>query len=264
MDTAFALTRFNRYQAEAQAGDPDLRLIDAGPLRYWLGTGTSAHENTAVYTGAPEHLAGAIEQALAFFAQEDRDFEFKLTAWNMPPETSTWLEAKGFIVGETEQVLAIEAGACILPAPREDMRLRELTSEADLQAIAGLQQAIWQTDFSWLTDGLWREKQADPKSLELYGIEEGEQLVSAAWMRMATDVAMFHGGATLPAWRGKGLYRELVHARLRRCRQLRLSWAFTEALPASLPILQKLGFDVIGETCPYYHTHSPASREVQR
>lgn len=251
MDAAAALDRYSRYLAEATPTDPSIRIVTHGPLRCWLGPGTSCYENAAVYSGEPEGVADAIEQASQCF--EGRDYEFKLTAWNMPAETPAWLEARGFAPGEPEQVLALDVPVLVPPAVREGLKLIELVSEADMGRLVTLQQGIWENeDFSWLGEGLWREKQTDAASIELFGIEEGSNLVAAAWMRLYGEIAFFHGGATLPAWRGKGLYRELVNARLRRCQDLKLRWAFTEAVPASLPILQKLGFEAIGATQPYF------------
>lgn len=251
MNTTAALARYNRYLAEAKPTDPDIQVVSHGDLHCWLGSGSSCYENAAVYSGTPEGVAEAIQQAQVCFA--DRDYEFKYTAWNMPTDTPHQLEQLGFKAGEPEQVLGLDVPALIPPSARENLNLVELTTEADIARIIALQQGIWPEDFSWLGQGLWREKSTDPQALLLYGIEESNKLVSAAWMRVYDqEIAFFHGGATLPAWRGKGLYRELVNARLRRCRELKLRWAFTEAVPASLPILQKLGFEVLGATRPYF------------
>lgn len=243
-----ALQRFARYLDEAPPGDPALSLERQGPLRLWLG----ADENTAVYCGPPEDFGTALSQACDFFSTRQLGFEFKYTAWNMPADSPQQLAARGFKPGEAEQVLALAVATAVLPAPKEQLALRELSGAADFAQLAALQQSIWGGDFAWLSESLQREKAACPQALLIYGIYEGKRLVSAAWMRIDGDMAFFHGGATAPAWRGKGLYRELVYARLRQARARKLRWAFSEAVTASLPILQKMGFEVIGETRPYF------------
>jgi GNAT superfamily N-acetyltransferase len=50
------------------------------------------------------------------------------------------------------------------------------------------------------------------------------------------------GGSTLPEWRGRGVYKALVHARLRDAAERGSPVAVTQAGQMSRPILEKLGF----------------------
>ena len=61
------------------------------------------------------------------------------------------------------------------------------------------------------------------------------------------DIARFWGAAVVPEFRGRGVYRGLVHARMADARNRGARLALVHARPTSSPILQRLGFDVFGQ-----------------
>jgi GNAT superfamily N-acetyltransferase len=61
------------------------------------------------------------------------------------------------------------------------------------------------------------------------------------------DVARFWGTAVVPEFRGRGIYRALVHARMTDARKRGAKLALVHARPTSSPILQRLGFAVYGQ-----------------
>jgi GNAT superfamily N-acetyltransferase len=65
------------------------------------------------------------------------------------------------------------------------------------------------------------------------------------------DFAGLFGGFTLPAFRGRGLYRATVAERARIARERGYRWLFVDALPTSRPILERLGFERLTTTTPY-------------
>jgi GNAT superfamily N-acetyltransferase len=60
--------------------------------------------------------------------------------------------------------------------------------------------------------------------------------------------AYLMGGVVLPAFRGRGLYRALVHARLEHARTRGISLVTCQAGRMSAPILERLGFETV---CPF-------------
>jgi len=60
------------------------------------------------------------------------------------------------------------------------------------------------------------------------------------------DVARFWGTAVKAEFRGQGVYRGLVHARMEDARNRGAKLALVHARPTSSPILQQLGFAVFG------------------
>jgi GNAT superfamily N-acetyltransferase len=59
------------------------------------------------------------------------------------------------------------------------------------------------------------------------------------------------GGITLPEYRGRGLYRATVAKRAELARERGYRWLYSDALPTSRPILERLGFVAITTTTPF-------------
>ena len=66
-----------------------------------------------------------------------------------------------------------------------------------------------------------------------------------------TEFAGLFGGVTLPEFRGRGLYRATVAKRAELARDSGYRWLYSDALPTSRPILERLGFVAITTTTPF-------------
>jgi len=69
--------------------------------------------------------------------------------------------------------------------------------------------------------------------------------------RPGTDFAGLWGGSTLPAWRGRGIYRAMVAARAQRAAARGVRYLQVDASDDSAPILRRLGFRAVTTTTPY-------------
>ena len=65
------------------------------------------------------------------------------------------------------------------------------------------------------------------------------------------DFAGLYGGITLPEFRGRGLYRATVAKRAELARERGYRWLYSDALPTSRPILERLGFVPLTTTTPF-------------
>jgi len=65
------------------------------------------------------------------------------------------------------------------------------------------------------------------------------------------DFAGLFGGITLPEYRGRGLYRATVAKRAALARERGYRWLYSDALPTSRPILERLGFVRLTTTTPF-------------
>jgi GNAT superfamily N-acetyltransferase len=65
------------------------------------------------------------------------------------------------------------------------------------------------------------------------------------------DFAGLFGGATLPEFRGRGLYRATVARRAEIARERGYRWLYVDAAETSRPILERLGFLQITTTTPF-------------
>ena len=68
-----------------------------------------------------------------------------------------------------------------------------------------------------------------------------------------TDFASLWGGGTLPAWRGRGVFRSLVAHRAALAAARGFRYLQVDASPDSRPILKRLGFVELATTTPFTH-----------
>lgn len=74
-----------------------------------------------------------------------------------------------------------------------------------------------------------------------------------------TDFVTLWGGATLPAWRGRGIYRALVARRASLAQERGRRYIEVDAFDDSRPILERPGFVAVTTTTPYVWTPPAAA-----
>jgi GNAT superfamily N-acetyltransferase len=86
--------------------------------------------------------------------------------------------------------------------------------------------------------------------------EDGTRIVSGGRLVCVegTEFAGVWGGATVPEWRGRGLYRALVSARARSALARGFRYIQSDCTPMSRPILERSGLLAVTTTTPYIWT----------
>jgi len=203
-------------------------------------------------------LDALIARQVEIFRARGESFEWKLHGHDLPADLAARLLAAGFVPEETETVVIAPAAAiATTPVLPPGVVLRESTEQRDLQRIAGRSSALWGDERdAWLADSLAADLAADPGALTIMLAEAGTTLVSAAWIRFApaTEFATLWGGATIPAWRGRGVYRALVAHRANLAAARGYRYLQVDASDASRPILERLGFVPVTTTTPFIWT----------
>jgi GNAT superfamily N-acetyltransferase len=130
-----------------------------------------------------------------------------------------------------------------------------VTSRSDFERIAALEQTVWgdEDQRGWLVEMLESGRSVDPDALTILVAEAGTSVTSAAWIRFEgdTEFATLWGGATLPEWRRRGIYRATVAYRARLAAGRGFRYLETDASDDSRPILERLGFAAVTTTTPY-------------
>src|SRR5207248_9167989 len=177
------------------------------------------------------------------FAARGEVFEWKLHGHDRPPDLADRLRAAGFEPEELETVvIARVADVAAEPRLPAGVSLREVTARGDLERIRAMEEAVWRDGgHDWLPDGLSAELAADPEGLRIVVAEAAGQVVCAAWVRFEhdTDFATLWAGATLPAFRGRGIYRATVAHRAQLAAARGFRYLEVDASPDSRPILER-------------------------
>lgn len=195
-----------------------------------------------------------ISRQVDFFTSRHERVEWKTYSYDEPVDLPDRLIAAGFVAEPAETLLLGEVGGLIhdVDLPPE-VRLRAVTSDADLARIDELMKVVWGPGSG---DGsLAREMQEAPDGLDVVVVEESAEgpVLCAGWLRYSTgtDFASMWGGSTLPGWRRQGLYRATVSHRARLALERGYRFIRLDTSPDSRPILARLGLRAVAETTPY-------------
>lgn len=216
----------------------DLGGADAATIRRWVGL------------------------ALAHFADDPEitEVEWKTRGHDVAPGLHEALLDHGFTPGESESIMIGEVRLLDVDVPLPPgVTLREVTDEADVRAMCAMQDlAFGETVSTRYADAivarLARETAADPDArMELWVAEANAEIVCAGRLEPVpgTDFAGIWGGATLPAWRGRGIYRALTAARARSALRMGKTLVNSDSTEHSRPILERAGLVQVSTTTPY-------------
>ena len=197
-----------------------------------------------------------MEGALAHYREDPgiTRVEWKSRGHDRAPGLHDALVRNGFVPGEPESIMIGEAAplAVGVPLPR-GIQLRRVTSEPDVRALSEMQEAVFGSGFAEeMADALLR-RLSFGDGMELWVAEADGEIVSSGRLEpvAATEFAGIWGGATLPEWRGRGIYRTLTAARARSALALGKRLIHSDSTEDSRPILERAGLVQVSTTTPY-------------
>jgi GNAT superfamily N-acetyltransferase len=195
----------------------------------------------------------AIAEQVRYFTGLGLPFEWKYYAHDRPADLPDRLRAAGFVAEPEEALMVAVTGdvpAAVLP---DGLRLVDVHDPSGLDEVIAVHEAAFGSDHSWMLDALAERITAGTTIPVL--VLHGDEPVSAARLDLhpGTDFASLWGGGTVPAWRGRGIYRATVAHRAAIARAHGHRWLRTDALPTSRPILERIGFTRIDTTVPFTH-----------
>ena len=232
--------------SQAALAHPAIRVLDSEGA--WA---------TVVWSDLDETSAdAAIAEQIRRFAPLGRDFEWKLYAHDRPANLADRLLAAGFRAGPEEALLVADAAE--LPAEvtlPEGVRLVEVTDAAGVRLVVQAHDAAFGELHPSLERRLLAQLAEGPDAMAAVVAMADEIPICAGRIELhrGTQFASLWGGGTAPAWRGRGVYRALVAHRARLAIERGYRYLQVDALPASAPILARLGFVRLGTTVPYLH-----------
>lgn len=247
------------YDREMRRGAPpdaaDARVERVGAVVRQTAPGPGW--NGVLWSDLDEETADAeiAAQVAHFAAHGVGDFEWKLYGHDRPADLGDRLHAAGFVTEPAETLLVgrvVELAA--LPVePPEGITLRVVTDEAGVDLMMDVHAKAFGTQRPGIRHLLLTLLRDEPESVAAVVAMAGDTPVSAARMEMrpGASFAGLWGGGTLPQWRGRGIYRLLVAHRARIAAERGIRYLQVDASEDSRPILERLGFEVLGTTVPY-------------
>ncbi|MEU9301049.1 GNAT family N-acetyltransferase [Streptomyces sp. NPDC048269] len=260
------LDELRRVRAEYDARMRRGAQPDAAPARVERAGAVVRHTvpgpgwNGVLWSDLDEQTADAeiAAQVAHFSALGTPEFEWKLYDYDRPADLGDRLRAAGFVpepaetlmVGRTEELAALPV------EPPEGITLRVVTDEAGVDLMMEVHARAFGTERPHIREQMLSLLRDEPDGIEAVLAMAGDTPVSAARMEMppGAPFAGLWGGGTDPRWRGRGIYRLLVAHRARVAAARGIPYLQVDASSDSRPILERLGFGVLGVTVPYVWT----------
>lgn len=192
-----------------------------------------------------------IAEQIAYFTAHGTPFEWKYYSHDRPADLPDRLRSAG-LVAEDEETLLIAEAAAIPPADLPaGVRIVPVTDAEGVRQLVEVHDAAFGDENSRVGAALLADLADDTMAAVL--VIAGGRPVSSARVdfQSGTDFAGLWGGSTVPEWRGRGLYRATVGYRARLAAERGIRHVYTDALPTSRPILERLGFQRLTSTVPY-------------
>ena len=216
-----------------------IRVFDAG----WVGvawSGLTAASAGAVIAREVERFAGL------------GPWEWKHYSYDAPADLADRLPAAGFVAGAEETLLAADIVDLHLDSPLPDgIVLRDVRDAEGVEAFLRVHGEAFgeppDADGGWLIDAIRAGRQAAVVAMA------GDRPVCAGRVEFhpGTDFAGLYGGGTIPEWRRRGLFRALVARRATIAAEAGYRCLQVDAVAASRPILEAMGFRRLASTTPF-------------
>lgn len=223
------------------------------------------HAGFVTYRDLGELVGEGLDRLIEDTVRHFRDdtgyaaFEWKTRGHDAPEDLVARLVAHGFVAEPAETVMAGEAADLVTDVPLpEGVVVRRAGEGGDLEddarRLLAMQASVFGDDRGPRLEDVLREVAAGED--EYWLAEYDGAVVSGGRLTPVpgTEFAGIWGGATLPAWRGKGIYRAMTSARARSALDRGIRYLQSDSTEMSCPILERAGLVAITTTTPYLWT----------
>jgi GNAT superfamily N-acetyltransferase len=202
-------------------------------------------------TDADEVIAAEVARATGFL-------EWKLYSHDGPADLPDRLTAAGLEPEPVETLMVAEIADLDLPvAEPAGVRMVGVDDPSGVEAMLGVHEDVFGAGsvHPGTVEAVRTALALQPRPIEAVVAWAGDVAVSAGRVEFheGTEFASLWGGGTLPDWRGRGVFRALVGHRAVKARDRGFRYLQVDAMPASRPILQRMGFQPLAETTPWMY-----------
>jgi GNAT superfamily N-acetyltransferase len=210
-----------------------------------------------LWTDLTEADAGAVIDAqVSRFAALARPWEWKYYSYDQPAGLPERLHAAGFVPEPPETLLVARIADLNLEvsAPA-GVDLVPVTDARGVSAVVGVHDEVFGGDHAATGSAITAALASQSRPVEAVVAVAGDTAISAGRVEFpeGSGFASLWGGGTLPAWRGRGVFRSLVAYRARLALARGYRYLQVDASADSSPILQRLGFAELARTTPFIY-----------
>ena len=183
--------------------------------------------------------------------------EWKTRGHDDAPGLDEALRAHGLLPQEPEVVMLGAAAALVdAPDPPDGVSIRQVTREGDVRAAVRCAAEVFASpprEAERIEAEIVGRVRSGRGNLEMWVAETDGVVVCSGRLEpvLGSSVAGVWGGATLPTWRYRGIYRALTAARARSALAQGIRWIHSDSTPASRPVLERSGLVAVTTTTPY-------------
>ena len=215
-------------------------------LPHWRGVLWSGLDET----NADSAIAGEIARFEGL-----GEFEWKYYSYDQPADLPDRLRAAGFTPEDTETLLIGDVQQLPHESPLPDgVELREITDEAGVEAMARVNlEGFGEQAGEGFRSTVLKEIRAGRTRMVVAFAGERPVSMGRVEFYAGTEFGGLFGGATVPEFRGRGIFRAIVAQRVAWAMAAGHRYLQTDASDDSRPILERLGFIPVGTTTPFIH-----------
>jgi GNAT superfamily N-acetyltransferase len=196
-----------------------------------------------------------IQQEMAYFHGLNQAFEWKVYSHDDPRDLLARLREYDFQIGHEEALLIFD----LLEPPNERLPLastkvvvKRVSDQPGVEDYLSVEATVWGETHS--SQSYLLETFKDPLSpnaaFVAYAADQPTGIGRITISGQSHFVGLW-GGSVLSEFRGRGVYRALLSARIRQAKRIAsVRYLRVDALPSSQPILEKYGFRRLGSTWP--------------
>jgi ribosomal protein S18 acetylase RimI-like enzyme len=253
-DLLEAYDRQLRREAEVARA---IELVELGPLMM----ATFDHGGFVTYGSLEGHdVDTLISGAIVHFRDRTdvASFEWKTRGHDWPADLGERLAAHALVAEPAETVMIGEASALAVPVEVSGVTIRRIGDEGDVrrdvEAVLAMQESVFGRGRGPSVESALASLESG--EAEMWLAEVDGTVVCAGRLQVVpgTEFAGIWGGATLPEYRGRGIYRALVSARARSAVALGVRYLHSDSTDMSRPILERSGLVPVTTTTPYVWT----------
>jgi GNAT superfamily N-acetyltransferase len=182
------------------------------------------------------------------------EWEWKHYSYDQPPDLPDRLRAAGFVPEEDEALLFARIADLPLDSPPPDgVTLRPVRGADEIEAFLQVGETVFGRRYDGLGEDLLRDIEAGRAAAVL--AMAGDRPICSGRIDFyeEAEFAGLFGGATVPEWRHRGVFRSVVAHRAALAAQRGYRYLQVDASSDSRPILERLGFVRLATTTPYVH-----------